>query len=221
MYFKIGLVVAAVFGIGGGIGASIINSAKSEIGDIENSLDDIRTDVATTQSSIDNAQSALARSASEHASNLINASNTAVAEIATATDTGVSAIRDAQQSETLKIQAASNNIKDEIEAAVSQNIMQKYGSLRIITVGSDQCDLRSALATELWEPVCTFTIEGNFPEHYDVFTSVSRFYSFKGALPPIYSILIENKTSDRFDIVVYTAYQRLNEIRINWLAVGS
>lgn len=62
-YFKVGLIVAAVFGIGGGFGAAALNSARTEISSL-------RDDVSTAEAQLETVVASLSDAVGEHLESL-------------------------------------------------------------------------------------------------------------------------------------------------------
>lgn len=197
-YFKVGVVVAAIFGIGGGFGASAITAANSKIKELATAADEIEEDL----SGLDERVTSLMMQVGEAESNL----SAHASQLETQLDASVSRYRHDLKS------AAADAIRGELRTQLEHRILD-YGTIK--------CDLREVSPVVQWTEVCSRHIEGDFVPGYEVFTSVTYFYSRRGEIPPIYNFSSRNLETYGFDIAVRLGHGRLNEIKISWLAIST
>lgn len=98
-YFKVGLIVAAVFGISGGFGAFALNSARTEIAALEKSvstltenIETLEADVGNAQTELENVTSTLSEAVAEHLSTLESAKSDHLSAIDAASQDTLTAI---------------------------------------------------------------------------------------------------------------------------------
>lgn len=98
-YFRVGLIVAAVFGIGGGFGAFLLNSARTEIAALEQSVSTLTTNVGSLKADVVKAQtdleivtSTISEAVAEHLSTLESAKSKHLSAIDTASQDTLTAI---------------------------------------------------------------------------------------------------------------------------------
>lgn len=129
-YFKVGLFVAAIFGIGGGFGAAALNSARTEVAALEKSVstltanvDTLKVDVAEAQTDLQNVTSTLSEAVTEHLSTLENAKSDHLIAIDSASQDTQSAISERGKAlETALATSVTNEINAQLSATIGDRL---------------------------------------------------------------------------------------------------
>ncbi|WP_171181803.1 hypothetical protein [Ruegeria sp. HKCCD8929] len=217
-YFKVGIIVAAIFGIGGGFGAYAVNTARSEVAALQTGVSELSSQIANLQSGIEAAENKLdgvtdelSDASAEHINSLNAAMQRHLNSIETASD-------DAQN----KVVERSSVEQTAIGKSVAQEIaaqLSNLGSVRIHKASQITCDGRDKPVTGQFTEICRTQVDGDFPSGYTVMYSIPHFNHQYGEIPPVYSIGLD-KNSDGFALVVKTAYGHLSELIVQYVVLS-
>lgn len=140
-YFKVGLLVAAIFGIGGGFGAVALNSARTEIADLEQSVSTLKEEVASAQTDLLNVTSALSETMAEHLATLERAKSDHLGEIESNARTAESGISELHSNlEASLARAVDDEISSQLVATIDprfsaiETALSRHQVLAVVTV---------------------------------------------------------------------------------------